>query len=209
MKKQIFRTTSLTIFALTLSCLLMSACNKLPIGPTGPDPVPPPLPGTYLSFADFRALFTGPADFSIPAGTKKIRGVVISNSANEANGNNRLQDESGAGIYFYSAFGSPDYPMGTVLEIDAAGSGVLTLYKGDLELKNVPEANVKIIGGTINITPRVAKIADIIANRDTWASSLVKIENVTAITQTYSNSTGNTYDITDATGTVSMFVRNA
>ncbi len=191
---------------LTTSMLLLS-CDKEPIGPEGPDPVPPPPPGTYLPFSDFRALYTGPADMTVPAGTKKIRGVVISSSTNEAVGNFRLQDESGSGIYLYTVVGSPIYALGNVLEIDAAGSGVFTLWNGDLELKSVPQAKVILQGGTLAVTPRVATIAQIIANRDAWASSLVKISNVTSITQGSSNSTGVTYNITDATGTLSMFVR--
>jgi hypothetical protein len=184
------------------------SCDKQPIGPTGPDPLPPPPPGTYLPFTDFRALFTGPADMNVPAGTKKIRGTVISNSANEAAGNYRLQDESGSGIYLYSVVGSPVYAMGSVLEIDAAGSGVFTLYNGDLELKSVPQAKVVPVAGTITVTPRTATIPEIITNRNTWASSLVKITGITSIVQTNSNATGVTYTITTTPGnTISMFVR--
>lgn len=188
--------------------LLNFSCDKQPIGPDGPDPLPPPAPGTYLPFTDFRALYTG-TDITVPAGTKKIRGVVISNSANEAAGNYRLQDESGAGIYLYSVVGSPIYSMGAVLEIDAAGVGQLISYNGDLELKSVPQAKVKPVNGTITVTPREATVAQIITNRNTWASSLVTIKNVTSITQFATNSTGTTYDVTDATGTLSMFVRAA
>lgn len=195
------------LFAMTM--LFMVSCDKQPVGPTGPDPVPPPAPGTYMPFDEFRALHTGAGDVTVPAGTKKIRGVVISNSANEAAGNYRLQDESGAGLYFYSVVGSPVYSMGSVLEIDAAGVGILTLYNGDLELKSVPQAKVVPINGTINVEPRIATIAEIIANRNAWASSLVKINNVTSIAQTGSNSTGVTYTVTDATGSLKMFVRMA
>ena len=208
MKFNQIKLSSITLIAFAAVTMFLISCDKQPIGPEGPDPVGPPPPGTYMSFADFRALFVGPADLTIPAGTKKIRGVVISNSANEAAGNYRLQDESGAGIYFYSAVGSPIYTQGSILEIDAAG-GVFTLYNGDLELKSVPQAKVLPIGGTITVTPRVATVADIIANNDAWASSLVKINNVTSISQATSNSTGVTYNITDATGTLSMFVRLA
>jgi hypothetical protein len=204
-----FRKTRSFLLAVMLIALGMISCDKQPVGPTGPDPVGPPAPGTYMSFAEFRALHTGGSDVTIPAGTKKIRGVVISNSANEAAGNYRLQDESGSGIYFYSVVGSPIYTMGSVLEINPTGGGVLTLYNGDLELKSVPQANVVPVGGTITVTPRVATVAQIIANKNTWASSLVKINNVTSITQASSNSTGVTYNVTDATGTLSMFVRVA
>lgn len=208
MKFNKIKLSSITLIAFAAVSMFLISCDKQPIGPTGPDPVGPPPPGTYMSFTDFRALFVGPADLTIPAGTKKIRGVVISNSANEAAGNYRMQDESGSGIYFYSAVGSPIYTQGSILEIDPVG-GVFTLYNGDLELKSVPQAKVVPIAGTITVTPRVATIADIIANNDAWASSLVKINNVTSISQATSNSTGVTYNITDATGTLSMFVRLA
>ncbi len=188
---------------------LFVSCDKQPLGPTGPDPVPPPPPGTYMTFEAFRALHGGGADVTVPAGTKKIRGVVISNSANEAVGNFRLQDESGAGIYLYTVVGSPVYTIGSILEIDAAGVGVLTLWNGDLELKSVPQARVVPVSGTLPITPRVATVADIIANRSSWASSLVKINNLTGITQGATNATGTNYTVSDNTGSLSLFVRSA
>lgn len=194
---------------LLLVAFFAVSCNKLPVGPEGPDPLPPPPPGTYISIADFRALYTGSGDMTIPAGTKKVRGVVISNNTNEASRNYRLQDESGAGLYLFAWSGSPVYGLGTVLEIDAAAVGVFTLWNGDLELKDVPLNKVVIKAGTIPITPREATVAQIIANRNTWASSLVRIKNVISISQVSSNSTGTTYNITDATGSLSMFVRHA
>lgn len=200
---------SVTVAVMLVVSVLSLSCDREPIGPTGPDPLPPPPPGTYLPFNEFRALYTGSGDVTVPAGTKKIRGVVISNNANEAAGNYRLQDESGAGVYFYSVVGSPIYAMGSVLEIDAAGAGVLTLYNGDLELKSVPQAKVVPVAGTLAITPRVATIAQIIANRNEWASSLVRINSITNISQSSTNSTGTTYSITDASGTMSMFIRHA
>ncbi len=199
------------LVAMIFACasLLSVSCNKQPVGPTGPDPVGPPAPGTYLTFAQFRALYPGSGNFTIPAGTKKIRGVVISNSANEAAGNFRLQDESGSGIYLYTVVGSPVYSMGSILEINPTGGGILLLYNGDLELKSVPQANIVPVGGTIPITPRTATVAQVIANKDTWASTLVKISNLTSITQVSTNGTGTNYNVTDATGTITLFVRTA
>jgi hypothetical protein len=199
----------LFVVAVAIVGIVSFSCDKLPIGPKGPDPVGAAAPGQYMSFTDFRALYTGTADVTVPAGTKKIRGVIISNSANEAAGNFRLEDESGSGIYLYTVVGSPIYTMGAVLEIDAAGSGILTSYNGDIELKSVPQAKVIQLGGTLPVTARVATIAQIIANRNTWASSLVRINGVTSISQSSSNSTGITYNVTDATGTLSMFIRSA
>jgi hypothetical protein len=200
-----FQQIKYTLTTLFFSVLFVS-CDKVPVGPTGPDPLGP---GDYMSFTEFRALYTGSGDYIIPTGTKRIRGVVISNSANEASGVYRLQDESGSGIYLYTVIGSPVYPQGSVLDINATGGGKLTLYNGDLELMSIPQANITQVSGSITVTPRVATVADIIANKNTWASSLVKINNVTSITQSSSNATGITYNITDATGTLSMFVRTA
>ena len=115
------------LYLLLASLAFLLACNREPIGPTEPDPV---MPGTYMTIADFRKLHTGAGDVYVPVGNKKIRGVVISNSSNEAVGNFRVQDESGAGIYLYTVVGSPVYSQGTVLEIDAAGAGILTLFNG-------------------------------------------------------------------------------
>ena len=200
-----FQSIKYTLTALVVSVLFLS-CDKEPVGPTGPDPLGP---GDYMSFAEFRALYPGSGDYTIPTGTKRIRGVVISNSTNEASGVYRLQDESGSGIYLYTVIGSPVYPIGTVLDINATGGGKLTLYNGDLELMSIPQSNIAQVSGAITVTPRVSTVADIIANKNTWASSLVKINNVTSITQSSSNPTGITYNITDATGTLSMFVRTA
>ena len=198
-----FQSIKYTLTALVVSVLFLS-CDKEPVGPPGPDPLGP---GDYMSFAEFRALYPGSGDYTIPTGTKRIRGVVISNNTNEASGVYRLQDESGSGIYLYTVIGSPVYPIGSVLDINATGGGKLTLYNGDLELMSIPQSNISQVSGAITVTPRVATVADIIANKNTWASSLVKISNVTSITQSSSNSTGITYNITDATGTLSMFVR--
>jgi hypothetical protein len=145
----------------------------------------------------------------VPAGTKKIRGVVVSNSANEAAGNFRIQDESGGGIYLYTVVGSPVYPLGSVLEIDAAGVGQLLLYNGDLELKSVPMDKIVTVPLTLAITPRISTCAEVVTNRNNWASTLVRINNLTSITQSSTNATGTTYAVTDATGSLTVFVRAA
>lgn len=194
---------------MAVSLMLISSCNKQPIGPAGPDPIIPTNPSQLLPLTQFRALYPGSGTLLVPMGTKKIRGVVISNSANEAAGNFRLQDESGAGMYLYTVVGSPVYGLGSVLEIDAAGVGELLLFNGDLELKSVPKEKIVTVPVTISLTPRVATCAQVLSNRNDWASSLVKINNLTSITQASTNSAGVTYTLTDATGSLTMFVRSA
>lgn len=194
---------------LLLSATLLLSCDKQPIGPTGPDPIIPTNPAQLMKMADFRALYPGSGTVVVPTGTKKIRGMVISNSANEAVGNFRVQEENGAGMYLYTVAGSPVYPLGSVLEIDAGGVGELLLYNGDLELKSVPQDKIVVVPMTVTITPRNATCAEVLANRNTWSSTLVKISNLTSITQTSTNTTGTTYTLTDATGSLTMFVRAA
>ncbi len=193
------------------SFLILTGCNKEPVGPTEPDPA---LPGTFMTIAEFRALYPGTGEFAVPVGTKKIRGVVISNNSNEAAGNYRIQDESGAGIYLYSRLGSPVYPLGTLLEIDAAATGpstpngVLLLFNGDLELKDVQINKVVVVPGTIDIAPRVTTAAEMDANKDAWSSTLVKMNNVVITKEGNAGSTGQNFRVTDATGSVVSFVRN-
>ncbi|MBA2746561.1 MAG: hypothetical protein H0U44_10080, partial [Flavisolibacter sp.] len=193
------------LFCVLVFCLIFVGCNKEPVGPTEPDPVPP---GSFMTMADFRALYPGSGDFAVPVGTKKIRGVVISNNANEAAGNYRVQDESGAGIYLYARLGSPVYPLGTILEIDAAATspatpnGVLILFNGDLELKDVQITKVTPVAGTLDIAPRVTTAAQLNANKDLWASTLVKLNDVVITKEGNPASTGQNYRITDATGSV-------
>lgn len=204
----IYRITVLPVFYLLSTGLLLS-CDKQPLGPTGPDPIIPSPANELMRIADFRALYPGTGTVTVPVGTKKIRGVVISNSANEAAGNFRIQEENGSGIYLYTVVGSPVYPIGAVLEIDAAGVGQLLLYNGDLELKNVPQDKIVVVPLATTITPRISTCAEILANKNAWASTLVKINNLTSIALSSSNTTGATYTLTDATGSLTMFVRNA
>jgi len=185
------------------------SCDKQPIGPTGPDPIIPSPASELMKISDFRALYPGTGTVLVPAGTKKIRGVVVSNNANEAAGNYRIQDENGGGIYLYTVVGSPVYPLGAVLEIDAAGVGQLLLYNGDLELKSVPIDKVVTVPLTLTVSPRVTTCAEVVTNRNTWASSLVRINNLTGIVQSSTNSTGATYTVTDASGSLTVFVRTA
>ncbi|MCP9750863.1 DUF5689 domain-containing protein [Ferruginibacter sp. HRS2-29] len=179
-------------------------CNgSTPGGGGAVDPNP-----ARITLAAFRALQPGTADVTVPTNTH-FTAKVISNNANEAAGNYRLQDESGAGIILYTVVGSPVYPIGTVLNVNAGGGGIITLFNGDKELKSVPIANITTSTLAMNLTPRVATIAEILTNKNTWASSLVKINNLTSIVAGTSNSTGTNYTVTDATGTLKMFVRTA
>ncbi|HEV7782102.1 MAG TPA: DUF5689 domain-containing protein [Chitinophagaceae bacterium] len=202
-----FKNSAIAFLAFALLSIVSVSCDKQPIGPTGPDPIGPSA-GQYITLKDFRALYTGSGTYTIPTGTKKFRAQVISNPSNEASSNVRLQDESGFGIRMFTAIGSQVYTQGTVLEVDATGGGRLELYNGDLELSGVPAAKVVPQSGSIPLATRSATIADIITNKSLWSSSLVKITSVT-ITQGSTNPTGTNYTLTDATGSLTTFVRTA
>ena len=162
--------------------------------------------GTAMTLTQFRALYTG-TPVTVPTGTT-LTGKVISNSINEANGNYRIEDASGAGIIFFAASGAPTYPLGTVLTINAGG-GSFAPFNGDLELSGVTTPNVSISGSVTLPTIPVYTIAYIISHSSTLASTQVKITGVTSIVAGTPGTTGTNYTVTDPTGNLVIFVRNA
>lgn len=162
--------------------------------------------GAAITIAELRKMYKG-ADITLPAGTS-ITGTVVSSSANESTGNVRLaESDNSAGILLYTVKGSPDYATGTVLKINAGGA-VLTAYGGELELKNVPLAQVTE-SGTGTITPRQTDVKTVVANKSAWSSTLVTLKNVNISAGTTSGA-GTNYTITDATtGSIVAFVRDA
>ncbi|MFB6456347.1 DUF5689 domain-containing protein [Chitinophaga sp. Hz27] len=162
--------------------------------------------GTAITIADLRKMYKG-ADVVLPAGTTFV-GTVVSSTANESTGNVRLASaDNSAGILMYTLKGSPDYALGSVLTVNVGG-GTLTAFNGELELKNVPIAQVTV-GANGTVTPRVADVKTVVANKSNWSSTLVTIKNVN-IALSNTTSTGTNYTITDATtGSIVAFVRDA
>ncbi|RAJ75651.1 hypothetical protein CLV59_109265 [Chitinophaga dinghuensis] len=161
---------------------------------------------TTITISDLRKMYKG-TDVVIPANTS-IVGTVLSSSANEAAGNVRIaQADNSAGVLLYTAKGSPDYAQGSVLTIDAGGA-TLTAFNGELELKNVPVANV-VVKGNGGVTPRQTDVKTAIANKSIWASTMVTLKGVNIVTGAPSTS-GTNYTITDATtGNIVAFVKDA
>lgn len=153
----------------------------------------------YITIAQLRAMGTGS---TIPANTG-IKGTIVSNRLNEATGNYRLQDGSGAGIQLRFPLFNPNYNLGDSVFVEVSGL-TIDVFNGDMQVNNVSNTT-KV--ATANVTPRVATIAEINANFNAWASTVVKINNVT-ITAGTTNATGKNYTITDATGNIATFVRN-
>jgi hypothetical protein len=144
-----------------------------------------------------------PANIACPLG-RKIKGIVISDNAN---GNTQaknmvLQDGTGGIVVRFTA--NHNFALNTEVEVNISGEE-LTEYNGWLEVNNVPLVNATVTGsGTV--VPRVATIAQILANFDAWESTLVQIQNVT-ITGTGIYSQNQT--LTDATGTMVMYTSSS
>ena len=142
---------------------------------------------------------------SLPANTY-IEGVIVSSTPNEAsNLNYRIQDESGYGIQIrFTSSGNKYNVLGERVRIFVEKL-LVAPYQGDLQINYVPGA---LTVGSGTIVPRITTANQINPNFSTWASTVVQLNNVT-IAQTGSASSGVTYTITDASGSIDTYVRNA
>lgn len=159
--------------------------------------------GDQISIEEIRNLFNSGAT-AAPDG-KYIRGVVISD---RLNGNIHpqnlvLQDgEFGVVVRFTEAH---DFDLGEELEVDVSGLQ-LNEFNGLLQVNNVFLDRATSKGAGTLPAPRVATVAEILANAETWESTLVKVENATL-------SGGATFSgnrtLTDATGSIILYTRSA
>jgi hypothetical protein len=156
-----------------------------------------------LSVAQVRALFSGTT--TNVAANKQIRGVVISDRVNNnwTTRNIVLQDGASGIVVRFGA--DHTFNTGDSLVINIGGVE-LSEFNGLLQLNNVPLTNATSPGAGTLPTPRTATIAQVLANREAWESTLVRISNVTFPQGgTYSGSK----NITDGTGTMALFTRTA
>ena len=162
---------------------------------SGQIPVP-----TQKTIAELKAYATG--DSTIPAGVF-VKGIVVSDTKNEAAGNYRLQDETGGIQLRFITSANPNAAPGDSLTVTVGGLSLST-FSGGLQVNNVSEVTK---AGTGIVTPRSTTVAEVIANNRAWESTLVMLSNVT-ITMVNSNSTGTNYVISDGTASLNTFVRN-
>jgi hypothetical protein len=152
-----------------------------------------------------RMLDPGAGNVLYLPGDKKIEVVVTSNYSTNmlgGGGNNIYVQDNTAAIQI--RFDDPHtFAIGTKLEINISGMELST-YSGVLQINNVPLGNAIPIG-TGTVTPRVATIADLIANYDTWESQVVKVDNVTI---TGSGIYSGTNLLSDGTGTIDLYTRS-
>ncbi|RYY65668.1 MAG: hypothetical protein EOO12_06385 [Chitinophagaceae bacterium] len=208
MKSLTFFTKTKGVLAATAVLLLAAACDKQPVGPVCPDPYNA---FNYTDLAAIRALYNGQSA-AIPANSKKVRAVVVSNYKNEAAGNFRVQDiSSGRGIDLFLGSSFTDTAklrFGSMVDINVNGGNVAT-FNGDMQIGGLSATAFSTVAcaDVTAITPRVATVQQALDSLQLWASSVVTFENVT-ITAGSTNSTGANFNITDATGTIVTFVRN-
>lgn len=142
---------------------------------------------------------------NIPGG-KRIKGIVTSDYSTGmlTSSNLYLQDATG-GIYIH--FDDPHtFAVGTELEVIVSGFPVST-YQGVLQLATVGLGYALPLSINNVVTPRVATVADIITNYNSWEGQLVQITGATisGSSTTYGFGVNN---INDGTGSIQLYTSN-
>lgn len=177
---------------------LATACNKEPIGPTGPDPA------VLINTADVRSLFTG-ATTTAP-NNRKITGIVISDkSTGNLNGQNiYLQQGNGKAGICVRFTAAHAFNLGDSIDVEISGQEI-SEYRGLLQLNNVPLSYASLVASGKSITPRVATIADINTNYEAWESTLVQITGLTSVTGGTAGTWSGSVTVNDATGSLIVY----
>ncbi|MEP7265201.1 MAG: DUF5689 domain-containing protein [Bacteroidota bacterium] len=152
------------------------------------------------SIQELQSIYNGTA-INIANGSE-IEGIVISdkNASNITSKNLVIQQGNyGVVVRFLT---NNTFNLGDKIKIDISGQELIKFH-GLLEVNNV-DISLATLTGTGIVTPRIATLADINANGQTWESTLVTIAGVTI-----SGGAAGTYDVgtalTDATGTLPIF----
>lgn len=130
---------------------------------------------SLMNISELKALFNSGS--SSITENRKIVGTVISDgdNSNITNKNLVIQDASaGITIRFAAAH---SYKLNDKIELEVSG---LTLdeYNGLLQISNVPLGNANLLG-IGNVTPVAKSIAEIIADFESFESTLVRLSKVT------------------------------
>ncbi len=134
---------------------------------------------------------------------RKIKGIVISDKDN-GNWDNRnmvLQDETGGiAVRFRN---NHSFALGQEVEV-VVSSQELSEFNGLLQVNNVDNDLAKSNGAGTLPVPREVTISELLSNLENWESTLVKLKGTTLPGGTYAGSK----NVTDATGTITMFTRS-
>lgn len=153
-----------------------------------------------ISIQDLRNFFMGSA--TLAPDTTKVSGIVISDNTNNnwVGQNLVIQEQGGAGITIRF---TSNHSFNTGDEIEVVVSRLsLEEFNGLLQVNGVPNGNATFISSGNSITPRVATVADILANANAWESTLLNIQNATLTGTGYGDFNAM---LNDASGSISFF----
>lgn len=156
-----------------------------------------------LTIRETRELFSGGAAV-VPA-ARKLRGVVISDADNgNTDARNLVLQEGEAGIVIRFT-DAHDFKMGEEVEVDISGQP-FEEFRGLLQIENVDNTRATLLGAGDLPAPRSATVEGILANAETWESTLVEVDSVTI---SGGDSWEGTITVSDATGSMALFTRSA
>jgi hypothetical protein len=161
---------------------------------------------SVMSLSSLKTLYSGS---DVTLGSIAVKGVVISNAANVAAGNIIIQDgNSGIDLYFGTSANTAKFNVGDSIVVDATG-GVLTSYKGMMELSLSASAlPAAAIATGKTIMPQIVTIAQATNNIATLENTLIQINNAIA-----SSTSGTTYSgnktLADATGSTTLYTSSS
>jgi hypothetical protein len=154
--------------------------------------------GNLISISTLRAAFGG----SVPTNSK-INAYVISDrtTGNIVSQNMVVMDASaGITVRFTSAH---TFNEGDQIEIPLDGA-TLSEFNGLMQLEDIPSGSVTVVSTGNAVPPTIVTVSDLLANAETYESSLIKVVNAgLSGSSTYSG----TLDLTDGTGTIDLFSR--
>ncbi len=135
----------------------------------------------------------------------RLEGVVISDTehSNHPGQNLFIMDDSGQGMVMRFT-GFHEHPMGTHLRIIVSNRQV-SEFNGLLQIEDLPPGNAHSLGTMELPEPKERTIAEIIANINTYQSSLVRIQGASI---TGGNTFAGTLTVSDGTGSIALYTHN-
>ncbi len=140
-----------------------------------------------------------------------VRAVVVSDREgdNMSSRNAVIMDDSMAGITLrFTA--THNFNLGDLIRINA-GTLPLELYAGLLQINDIPNGNVNLIGPGTLPQPVETTVAEVVANINVYESTLVTFTNATITGGTTFATPGTTHGsltLSDGTGTITLFTYN-
>jgi hypothetical protein len=156
---------------------------------------------SLTNISDLRAQYTGAAG-TVTANTK-VRGIVISDrtTSNLVGQNLVIQDSLGYGITLRFA-ANHSVNLGDKLEVNVSG-GTIDQFNGLTQVSNLALTTITVVSSGNSVTPRVATVSQVLANAETWESTLIQIQGCTISGTTY----GTSNTVSDGSGSLSLYTR--